>query len=99
MTYNGSAAWLSLIPASTRQQVYYYTTSFEDGFGLDYCNFFTDLLLSDPDDGVIERSAGQLSGANNMGHIEGWCHTADMRDPGQCTDQSRNTIMNQEAKR
>ncbi|MBO6513581.1 MAG: hypothetical protein JJ974_06430 [Phycisphaerales bacterium] len=99
MTYTGSANWLSLIPISARQQVYYYTTSFEDGFGFDFCNFVTDLLLSDPDDGVIERSAGQLPGANNMGHLEGWCHTQGMRDPAQCTDPNRNAIMNQEAKR
>ncbi len=99
MTYTGAANWVSLIPTWARDDVYYYTTSFEDGFGFDYCNIITDILLSDPDDGVIERSAGQLPGANNMGHLEGWCHTADMRDPGQCTDLSRNTIMNQEAKR
>lgn len=99
MSYTGSANWLSLIPTASRQQVYYYTTSFEDGFGFDFCNFITDLLLSDPDDGVIERSAGQLPGANNMGHLEGWCHTQGMRDPAQCTDPARNTIMNQEAKR
>lgn len=99
MTYTGSANWLSLIPTASRQQVYFYTTSFEDGFGFDFCNFVTDLLLSDPDDGVIERDAGQLSGANNMGHLEGWCHTQGMRDPAQCTDPARNAIMNQEAKR
>tara|TARA_R110000744_G_scaffold293680_1_gene403988 strand:- start:2790 stop:4640 length:1851 start_codon:yes stop_codon:yes gene_type:complete len=99
MTYAGSASWLSLIPSWARDDVYYYTTSFEDGFFFDYCNIITDLILSDPDDGVIERSAGQLSGAHNMGHLEGWCHSEGMRDPGQCTDQNRNTIMNQEAKR
>ncbi len=99
LNYSGSANWLSLIPSAPRQQVYYHTTSFEDGFGFDYCNIITDLLLSDPDDGVIERSAGQLPNANNMGHLEGWCHTLGMRDPAQCTDQARNTIMNQEAKR
>ncbi len=99
LSYTGSANWLSLIPSSPRQQVYYHTTSYEDGFGFDYCNFITDLLLSDPDDGVIERSAGQLPSANNMGHLEGWCHSMGMRDPAQCTDQARNTIMDQEAKR
>lgn len=99
LNYTGSANWLSLIPSAPRQQVYFHTTSFEDGFGFDYCNIITDLLLSDPDDGVIERSAGQLSSANNMGHLEDWCHTTGMRDPAQCTDVSRNTIMNQEAKR
>lgn len=100
MTYTGAANWLSLIPTSSRQQVWYYTTSFEDRpFVYDYCNFFTDLLLDDPDDGVIERDRGQLPGATNMGHTEGWCHTTGMRDPAQCTDASRNAIINARARR
>lgn len=100
MTYSGAANWLSLIPTSSRQQVWYYTTSFEDrAFVYDYCNIITDLLLDDPDDGVIERSAGQLPGANNMGHVEDWCHTTGMRDPAQCTDASRNATMNARARR
>lgn len=100
MSYTGSANWLSLIPTSSRQQVWYYTTSFEDRpFAFDYCNIITDLLLSDPDDGVIERDRGQLPGATNMGHVEGWCHTTGMRDPAQCTDASRNATINARAKR
>lgn len=100
MTYVGSANWLSLIPTASRQQVWYYTTSFEDRpFLYDYCNIITDLLLDDPDDGVIERSAGQLPGANNMGHVEDWCHTTGMRDPAQCTDASRNATINARARR
>lgn len=100
MTYAGSANWLSLIPTASRQQVWYYTTSFEDRpFLYDYCNIITDLLLDDPDDGVIERSAGQLPGANNMGHVEDWCHTTGMRDPAQCTDASRNATINARARR
>ncbi len=100
MSYTGSANWLSLIPTSSRQQVWYYTTSFEDRpFAFDYCNIITDLLLDDPDDGVIERSAGQLPGANNMGHVEDWCHTTGMRDPAQCTDASRNATINARARR
>lgn len=100
MTYDGSAVWLSLIPSWARANVWYWTTSFTDRpLAYDYCNFFTDLLLSDPNDGVIERSAGQLPGATNMGHTEGWCHTDDMRDPGQCTDASRNTQISQRARR
>jgi len=100
MTYTGSANWLSLIPTWARAEVWYWTTSFEDrAFIFDYCNIITDLLLSDPDDGVIERSAGQLSGANSMGHLEGWCHTSGMRDPAQCTDQSRNTQIDTRARR
>ncbi len=100
LSYTGSANWLSMIPTSSRQMVWYYTTSFEDrAFVYDYCNIITDLLLSDPDDGVIERSRGQLSGATNMGHVEGWCHTTGMRDPAQCTDTSRNAIINARARR
>jgi hypothetical protein len=100
MSYTGAANWLSLIPTSSRQQVWYYTTSFEDRpFAFDYCNIITDLLLSDPDDGVIERDRGQLPGATNMGHTEGWCHTTGMRDPAQCTDASRNATINARARR
>lgn len=100
MTYTGAAQWLSLIPTWARSQVWYWTTSFTDRpFVYDYCNFFTDLLLSDPNDGVIERDAGQLPGAHNMGHAEGWCHTQGMRDPAQCTDAARNAQINLRARR
>lgn len=100
MSYTGSANWLSLIPTSSRQQVWYYTTAFEDRpFLYDYCNIITDLLLDDPDDGVIERDRGQLPGATNMGHVEDWCHTTGMRDPAQCTDASRNATINARARR
>lgn len=100
MTYDGAGAWLSLIPTAPREQVWYWTTSYTDRpFLYDYCNFITDLLLSDPDDGVIERDRAQLAGAHNRGHREGWCHTAGMRDPAQTTDASRNAEMNQKARR
>ncbi|CAE7209229.1 phrB [Symbiodinium necroappetens] len=95
---DGSAIWLAGIPTASRQKVHYYTTSFEDEpFQFDFCNFFTDLVLSDPDDGVIERARGQLPGANNRGHVEGWCHTTGMSDPPQTQDLSRNTEMNANA--
>jgi hypothetical protein len=96
----GAAAWLSLIPTANRAQVWYWTTSFTDRpFALDYCNFISGLLLADPEDGVVERSRAQLPGANNMGHTEGWCHTAGMRDPAQTTDAARNAEMNGRARR
>jgi hypothetical protein len=96
----GAAAWLSLIPSSARAKVWYWTTAFEDRpFSFDFCNFISDLLLSDPEDGVVERSRGQLPGGNNMGHVEGWCHTTGMRDPAQTTDAARNSQMNQRAAR
>ncbi|MCA9306981.1 MAG: hypothetical protein KDA16_10630 [Phycisphaerales bacterium] len=100
LTYAGSAAWLSFVPTWARQQVYYHTTSFlDEPFVYDYCNFLSDFFLTDPDDGVVEMVAGQLPGANNMGHKAGWCHTTGMQDPAQYTDTVRNATMNANAAR
>ena len=99
LTYDGCAAWLSFIPSWVRAETDYWTTSFEDGFFYDYCQIVSDLLLTDPDDGTVERYAGQLDGATNRGHKEGWCHTRLMRDPPQCKDASRNVVLDAEAAR
>ena len=100
LSTSGAPVWLSRIPTTTRQRVTYFTTAFEDRpFSFDFCQFASDLVLSDPDDGVIENSRGQLQGGNNGGFVEGWCHTEGMRDPAQCTDPSRNAQMNTEAAR
>ncbi len=100
LTPSGATTWLSTIPTWARQKVWYWTTSFLNvPFQYDYCDLVTDLFLSDPDDGVVEKTKGQLPGANNMGHTEGWCHIEDMRDPPQCTDATRNAQMNGAAAR
>lgn len=100
LTYTGAAAWLANIPSWARAKVYYHTTSFTDvWYRYDYCNIATDPFLSDPDDGVVERAYAQLSGANNLGHKTGWCHTSGMRDPSQTSDASRNSNMNSNAAR
>lgn len=99
LTPDGAVAWLSTIPTWARQRVHYWTTSFEDGPFLDYCNLVTDFFLTDPDDGVIEKIRGQLPGANNMGHVEGWCHTTGMADPPNYTDAVRNAQINTQAAR
>lgn len=100
LSYDGAALWLAGIPGWARSQVYYYTTSFTDkAFRYDYCSLATDLFLDDPDDGVVERAAGQLSGGNNLGHKTGWCHTTGMRDPAAYLDHGRNGIMNANAGR
>ena len=99
LTYEGCAAWISFIPTWVREDVWYWTTSFTDGWFYDYCQIVTDVLLSDPDDGTVERYAGQLEGANNGGHKTGWCHTRLMRDPPQCKDADRNVELNAEAAR
>lgn len=95
MTPGGASTWLAGIPSAARAEVYYWTTA-NDGSA---CNFFTDLLLTNPEDGTTERSRGQLPGGNNMGHTTGWCHTTGMSDPAQYTDSSRNAQMDAEAAR
>ncbi len=100
LTYDGASLWLSGIPSWARSRVYYHTTAFKDvWWRYDYCHLASDLLLDDPDDGVVERWAGQLSGANNLGHKSGWCHTSGMRDPAQYNDHTRNANMNANANR
>ncbi len=100
LTYDGSALWLSGIPSWARNRVHYWTTSDEDvWWRWDYCSAATDIVLDDPEDGVVERWAGQLSGGHNHGHKEGWCHTNDMRDPAQYLDHGRNYEMNAYANR
>jgi len=100
LTYSGAANWLSTIPNWARAEVDYYTTSFKTRWwAYDYCHLATDLLLDDPEDGTTEKWSGQLSGAVNMGHKKGWCHTGGMRDPAQTTDSSRNASMNSRAAR
>lgn len=92
LTYDGTANWLNGIPLGPRACVYYHTTSFTDRrWRHDYCQLTTNILLDDPEDGVTERSKGQLPGGNNMDHKTGWCHTSGMSDPNQISDSSRNS--------
>lgn len=95
LSVDGAAVWLSGIPTEARARVHYWTTSFSSG----WCNFFSGLVLSNPEDGVIEVARGQLPGANNMGNTVGQCHTTGMSDPAQYLDATRNSEMNANAAR
>ncbi len=98
LTYEGAALWLSGVPPDfPRNRVHYYTTSFTDDLGYDFCSAWTDLLLTDPDDGVTEQAWGQLPGGVNQGHTTGWCHTDNMEYPPQVTDWARDAVMNANA--
>lgn len=101
LTYSGAASWLAGIPTWARGKVNYHTTSFKltNWYTNDYCQFATDLVLSDPEDGTTEQAKGQLSGAVNRGHVTGQCHTSGMRDPAQTQNASRNSTMNTYAAR
>jgi len=90
LTEDGSRNFLAGVPFDRRSKVYYYSTSFErKTFRYDYCSAATDLFLSDPEDGVVRKERAQLPGGNNMGHIEGQCHSSNMRDPPQTSDRIR----------
>jgi len=95
MTPSGSATWLAGIPSWARAEVSYWTTANAGSA----CQWATDFLLSDPEDGTVERSRGQLPGANSMGHVTGWCHTTGMSNPANYTDHARNQAMNAAAAR
>jgi len=100
LTYSGASAWLAGIPTAERAKVNYYTTSFTDhAWQWDYCNAATDIVLTDPEDGVTEKANDQLPGGVNRGHVTGECHTTGMRDPAQYLDSSRNATMNANAAR
>lgn len=95
MTPGSSASWLANIPMGQRSEVYYYTTSNAGSA----CQFLTNPFLTNPEDGTVEQSRGQLPGANNMGHVTGWCHTTSMSEPAGYTDTARNAVMNAQAAR
>jgi hypothetical protein len=101
LTYSGAQAWLAGISTASRAKVNYYTTSFRttNWWTNDYCQFATDLVLSDPEDGTVEQVNGQLAGGVNRGHTTGQCHTDNMRDPAQYRDATRNSVMNTNAAR
>jgi hypothetical protein len=101
LSYSGASSWLAGIPSASRAKVNYYTTAFRttNWWTNDYCNFATDLVLSDPEDGTTEQVNGQLPGATNRGHTAGQCHTSGMRDPAQTQDAGRNSTMNSNAAR
>jgi hypothetical protein len=86
MSDNGAAIWLAGIPSWARAEVYYWTTQ-NSGSS---CNIFTGLFLDSPNDGVVEKNKGQLSGGTDLGHISGWCHTTGMSSPASYLDQVRN---------
>ncbi|RRJ42069.1 conditioned medium factor [Xanthomonas vasicola pv. musacearum] len=102
MTYDGAKAWLAGIPPDARAKVNYYTTSFAKSkkwYTNDYRNAASDLVLKDPEDGVVEEVNAQLPGGVNLGHTTGQCHTTGMRDPAQYLDADRNAVMNANAAR
>ena len=95
LSESGAALWAAGIPSWARAEVTAYTTSFS-GF---WCDFVTNLVLDNPEDGVTELDLALLSGMNVMPHFVGQCHTTGMSDPAQYKDSGRNAVMNAAAAR
>jgi len=100
LALDGAANWLTGISVSTRNQVHYFTTTYEQGnfFG-DYCSLPMNLVLEWPNDGVTEFVNAKLKDAVNEGNTEKWCHSVDMWYTPQFDDNSRNALLNSQAAR
>jgi len=100
MTYDGAAQWISWLPGWARAETWAWSTTFTDvWWWYDFCHVLSDLVLWDPEDGVVEAWAAHLDGTNDMGTKEGWCHIEDMVDPPQVYDTARNNEINSEGAR
>ncbi len=95
LSSGGATVWLAGIPSWARSEVFFWTTQ-NSGSA---CNSLTNLFLSSPNDGVVERSKGILSGGNNMGHISGWCHSTGMSNSANYLDHALNLLRNAAAAR
>jgi len=100
LTTDGSSLWLVGIAPDTRNEVFYYTTTYEQGnfFG-DYCSIAVNMILKWPNDGVCEEAHSDLKGGTDLGNKQYWCHTTDMRYTAQYYDHERNKQMNSQASR
>lgn len=100
LTVDGSKLWLTGILPEMKKDVYYFTTTYKQGnlFG-DYCNLAVNLVLKWPNDGTSELDNTVLTGGNNMGNKEKWCHTTGMSYSAQYYDATRNKDMNDKAAR
>jgi len=100
LTVDGAKNWLKGIDMDHRKDVYFWTTTYEQGkfFG-DWCNLAVNLILQWPNDGTTELTYAPLPGGNSMGNKEKWCHTTDMGYPAQYSDSTRNANMNANAAR
>jgi hypothetical protein len=87
LSYMGATAWAGGVPGWARSSHLAVTTAFEDKWRrYDYCHLASDLLLSDPDDGAVERSRAFFSShPSNHATYSGLCHIEGMRDPFQVT--------------
>jgi len=103
LSTDGAALWYSKIPKfqdGPEKTVYYYTTRYDEGWWIfSNCVTAANLVLYAPNDGTCELKFASLTSGNNMGTTQGWCHASGMKYPPQCSDPSRNKIMDSAAAR
>ena len=63
------------------------------------CQFFTQYLLANPNDGATELKRDKLPGGTWVSHTLGECHSSGslMRYPSQVLNATRNSEMNKHA--
>jgi len=95
----GAKIWLTDISVASRQQVNFYFTQYQTGGIINSCSTAANLILKWPNDGTTETEFAVLVYGNNQAGnpLKGWCHTTNMNHPPQCTDSSRNNVMNRYA--
>jgi hypothetical protein len=100
LSLDGSKNWGTGISSATRNKIYLYSTTYEQGgfFG-DYCNLPINLVLQWPNDGTTEIKYCKFDGATYLGNTEKQCHTSDMKYPAQYADSARNQQINKLAAR
>jgi hypothetical protein len=91
LTHDGAERWLATISADARKNVYYYTSQYKPW---SWCNLAANAVLSWHNDGTTENSRNDLVGATLVNHVEGYCHTADMKYPPQCQNHEQNQQIN-----
>mmetsp|Transcript_7767 Transcript_7767/g.10728 ORF Transcript_7767/g.10728 Transcript_7767/m.10728 type:complete len:685 (-) Transcript_7767:61-2115(-) len=95
LSKDGANLWLGGITTDVRKEVYFYTSTYEQGkfFG-DYCNLAVNTICEWPNDGATELDYAVLDGGNNQGNTEKQCHTTGMKYNAQYYDRTRNQQMN-----
>lgn len=99
LSYDSMERWLAAIPAEKQQALHYYTTQYKTGGLINYCLLPSNLILSWPNDGLVEKSKTDLPFGQPAGHSEGECHTSGMHWPPQTKNAQRNEEINRLAAR
>jgi len=97
LSRDGAQLWVPTITSDSQLDLWFYTTQYETGYLINYCNLPLNLILEWPNDGTTELDYAFMAYGTNMGNFEGECHTECMAYMPQYCDGARNAIMNTNA--